>query len=117
MSCAWSTRPVACCPRTSAPTYGPCGSRSACRSDSTVTPAYAPEEVVEDLSRRLREERPAPVLQSDTRRLQLAVAEGTEWTATAGGLAQKVRSEAKKRGKLSVINVVAAQQPTPGPVI
>jgi 4-hydroxy-2-oxovalerate aldolase len=82
-----------------------------------VDQTYAPEELVEDLARKLRDERPAPVLQSDTRRLQLAVAEGTEWTATAGGLAQKVRSQAKKRGKLSVINVVAAQQPTPGPVI
>jgi hypothetical protein len=82
-----------------------------------VDQTYAPEELVEDLARRLRQERPAPVLQSDTPRLQLSVAEGTEWTATAGGLAQKVRSEAKKRGKLSVINLVAAQRPAPAPVI
>jgi len=36
---------------------------------------------------------------------------------TAQRLAERVRSEAKKRGKVSVINVVAAQQPSAAPVI
>jgi 4-hydroxy-2-oxovalerate aldolase len=82
-----------------------------------VDQTYAPEELVEDLARGLRQERAARVLPGEAPRLQLPVAEGTEWTATAGGLAEKVRSHAKKRGKLSVINVVAAQRPTQAPVI
>ncbi|HXJ49423.1 MAG TPA: 4-hydroxy-2-oxovalerate aldolase [Candidatus Acidoferrum sp.] len=82
-----------------------------------VDQTYAPEELVEDLAKSLQEKRVAPVLQSDLPRLQLSVAEGTEWTATAAGLAHKVRSQAKKRGKLSVINVVAAQRPTQSSVI
>jgi 4-hydroxy-2-oxovalerate aldolase len=84
-----------------------------CEVDQT----YAPEELVEDLARRLRGERAAPALAGDTLRLQLAVAEGTEWTATAAGLAQRVRGQAKKRGKVSVVNVVASQRGTDAPVI
>lgn len=81
-----------------------------------VDQTYAPEELVEDLARRLRQERgPAP--KSDGARLQLPVAEGTEWTATPAGMAQTVRGHAKKRGKLSVVNIVAAQRPTEAPVI
>jgi hypothetical protein len=64
----------------------------------------------------LRQERgPAP--KGDGARLQLPVAEGTEWTTTAAGMAQMVRGHAKKRGKLSVINIVAAQRPTEAPEI
>jgi 4-hydroxy 2-oxovalerate aldolase/long-chain acyl-CoA synthetase len=81
-----------------------------------VDQTYAPEELVEDLARRLRQERgPAP--KGEATRLQLPVAEGTEWTTTAGGMAQRVRGHAKKRGKVSVINIVAAQRPTQDPVI
>jgi 4-hydroxy-2-oxovalerate aldolase len=81
-----------------------------------VDQTYAPEELVEDLARRLQQER-APAFPSETLRLELPAAESTEWSATAGGLAARVRGQAKKRGKLSVINLVAAQRPTQAPMI
>jgi 4-hydroxy-2-oxovalerate aldolase len=76
-----------------------------------VDQTYAPPELVEELAKRLQSERPPAALLDSVPLLEIDVAKGAEWAATPSALAQRVRTEARKRGKLSVINVVAAQRP------
>jgi len=82
-----------------------------------VDQTYAPEELVEDLARRLQLEHRTSTARREPAHLQLPPMEVGDSALTAQRLAERVRSEAKKRGKVSVINVVAAQQPSAAPVI
>ena len=79
-----------------------------CEVDQT----YAPEELVEELASRLQVDAGQRKLSGSIATLDLEAPSGAEWAASASTLAQRVRTEARRRGKLAVINVVAAQRPT-----
>ncbi|HXN92762.1 MAG TPA: 4-hydroxy-2-oxovalerate aldolase [Candidatus Sulfotelmatobacter sp.] len=75
-----------------------------CEVDQT----YAPDDLVEDIAKRLQAQSAAkPKGSSGALDIHVDVSAGETTPAT---LAQQVRTEAKKRGKRSVINIVAAQR-------
>jgi len=75
-----------------------------CEVDQT----YAPDDLVEQIAKRLQSTRAAgEPLGSAALDIHLDMSPGE---LTAAGLAGRVKSEATKRGKRSVINIVAAQQ-------
>jgi 4-hydroxy-2-oxovalerate aldolase len=84
-----------------------------CEVDQT----YAPEELVEEIAKRLQAERPPVELRSSIAPLDIPAPDDDQHASSARSLAHRLRSEARKRSKLSVVNIVAAQQPTGHAVI